>query len=100
MGFAIICDARKGGSLGITTLALVDRSKTKRLWWTTDDSNIILNYRKKSAAEFAVSRLRRNNARIVSFNEAVSIIQDQESTIEYHDIMSGCELGWDAHKEI
>ena len=38
MAYAILCDARKGSSLGVEKIALVDRKKTKSQWWTSDQS--------------------------------------------------------------
>ena len=98
MGFSIICDARCGGKLGITTLALVDRSKSKRSWWTSDRADLVLNYRKESAAKFACGRLIKNNARVVSYSDAIGIIKAQDSEITYHEASRGSEVGWDAHK--
>lgn len=81
MGFAIICDARAGESLGIHTLALVDRSKTRLLWWTSDDWSIAINYRKREAAEFAASRLKKNRACVVPFEQAMRTLQAQAKAI-------------------
>lgn len=81
MSFAIIQDARKGASLGIQFLALVDRAKSRRHWWTSDNANIALCYRKKAAADFAAKRLKRNNARVVSFERAAAILRSQSQSI-------------------
>jgi len=94
--YAIICDARKGKNLGIETLALVDRGKSKKLWWTSDQTDLILGYRKKSAAEFALSRLHLNNPRIVSLDEAERIIQEQRDDILDKECVGSQE--WDDHK--
>jgi len=50
-GFAIICEARKGHRQGIEFLALVDRSKTTKRWWTSDDSSLILQINDVAAAD-------------------------------------------------
>jgi hypothetical protein len=103
--YAIICDARKGRNLGINTLALVDRGKTKKLWWTSDNPDLILGFHKKSAAEFALSRLKMNNPRIASLNEAKTEIASQRKAInEAMDCLEEDtahmenELGWEGHK--
>lgn len=96
--YAIICDARKGGNLGIETLALVDRGKTKKFWWTSDNPGLILGYRKKPAAEFALSRLKKNNPRIIPLEEAKAIISFQKKAIIDNRAHLEDEREWDAHK--
>lgn len=93
MSYAIICDARKGHELGIDTLALVDRAKSKRTWWTSDSSNLIMKFIKKSAAEYSIRKLRRNNARVVSYEYAVKYIDYQESELMYRE--AEAEAGFD-----
>ena len=96
MTYAIICDARKGFSKGIEYLALVDRAKTKSLWRTSDDASIVMQFRKKEAAEFSLKRLKMNNPKVVIYKEAVDIVNQQEEATS--DIECAEELGWDAHK--
>lgn len=98
MSYSIICDARAGESLGISILALVDRRLTKRQWWTSDNSSLILGYEKRGAAEFACRRLRRNHARIVSTADARRMIREQNNEIEHQTAMMDSEQGWDSHK--
>jgi hypothetical protein len=102
---AIICDARKGENLGIDTLALVDRGKTREFWWTSDRPELILGYRKESAAKFALSRLKLNNPRIVPLEEAERIIGGQRRAIHayendrlHNEAAIEMEQGWDGHK--
>lgn len=97
-GYAVICDARMGESLGIETLALVDRTRTKSLWWTSDDWRIAICYRDKRAADFAAKRLRRNRARVIRFCDAAEILAEQSERISNADAMREHEQGWDAHK--
>lgn len=99
MGYAILCDARAGEGLGIHTLALVDRSRSRRLWWTSDDWSIAINYRSRSAAEFAARRLHHNNARVVPFEAAMSMLREQAKEITHIEAMNACEVGWDGHKD-
>lgn len=104
-GFAIICDARAGHKLGIEVLALVDRSKSRRYWWTSDEPGIAIRYRSEHAAGFAAKRLRRNNARVVPFSKAARMLREQSNSIsfheaemDFHEAMSSAESGWDDHK--
>jgi hypothetical protein len=99
MGWAILCTARRGRDIGIDKLALVDRSKSRRWWWTSDDSSLILNYRLKTAADFACRRLTRNATEVVSYVDAVRIIDSQDNDIIMHEANVEAEMGWDAHKE-
>jgi hypothetical protein len=66
----------------VDVLALVDRKITKEYWWTSDSVGHILCYRKKSAADFACKRLKHNNTRVVPFEYAMKVINDQA-----HEIM-------------
>ena len=93
MNYSIICDARKGNNLGINKLALVDRSKTKKIWWTSDSSSLIMKFRLRSAAEYSLKRLFRNNPRIVEHDAAVRIINEQENDIEHNEAEN--EAGFD-----
>lgn len=81
MGYAIICNARKGHNLGVDVLGLVDRSKSKRLWWTSDAPNLLLIYQKRDAADFAAKRLRKNKPRVVPADEARRLLTSQSRNI-------------------
>lgn len=96
--FAIICKARKGQKKGIRYLALVDRRKTKKTWWTSDSEWLIMRFKDIKAAKKARSRLSLNNPEIVSYRFAVSTIQEQENDILHYEALAESELGWDAHK--
>lgn len=61
--YIVIQDSRKGG----TPLMLVDRKKSKNYWWTHDQS-IALKGSKKYMDKI-VSKLKRNNARVVSYGK-------------------------------
>ena len=61
--YIVIQDSRKGG----TPLMLVDRKKSKNYWWTHDQS-IALKGSKKYMDK-VVSKLKRNNARVVSYGK-------------------------------
>lgn len=107
--YGIICNARKGK--GISILALVDRGRSKRLWWTSDNANIAICYESKSAAEFAASRLTKNNVRVEPFVRVQQLLNMQHATrqrleaewerdnMDRYLRAEGEGLGWDAHKE-
>lgn len=99
MSYAIICNARKGYDLGITCLALVDRRKTRSTWWTSDSPGLILEYKKRSAAEYACKRLKKNGPIVVPYSDAVRFVSDQNNEIIHNQAMSDAEMGWDAHKD-
>lgn len=112
--YAIICNARKGHSLGIETLALVDRNKRTDLWWISDDPSCVMDFKKYEIAKSQLKRLKYNNARIVHIEKAKEILEAQQNEIvarqeeaifnddpiEDDDIMDFVEWGWDGHKEI
>lgn len=98
MSWAIVCDARKGRKLGIGVLALVDRRVTKKYWWTSDSPFHIMQFYKKAAAERQCRKLTRNNAEVVSYNDAVRWIREQSREIDHQYAMDDTEQGWDAHK--
>ena len=105
--YGIIQDARKGVGLGVEVLALVDRSRSRRFWWTSDNANIAICYEKKSAADFAAGRLKRNGARVVRFFEVQRLLSEQvnrmnsiEANAAHEAIIAEGEgPGWDAHKD-
>ncbi|MFZ3584428.1 hypothetical protein ACOI1H_20025 [Loktanella sp. DJP18] len=49
--FAIICKARKGAEQGVHKLALVDRTKSRTLWWTDKNPSIIEQFASEAAAQ-------------------------------------------------
>lgn len=99
MTYAIVCRARAGRRLGIEVLMLVDRAKTRRLWWTSDDPTLAIRYRSEAAARFAAHRLRYNDAHVVPFEEAAREVRQQAADIMHHEIMADLEMGWDGYKE-
>ena len=98
--FAIICDARAGQDKGIEVLALVDRKKSKNIWWTSDDASIILGYVKESAAISACNNINFNSPRVVPLKVAVQFIKEQESEIMNNAALDDAEAGWDGHKNV
>lgn len=96
--FAILCDARNKNRGTIDTLALVDRSKDKTLFWTSDDPFIMKVFANREAAKSALSKLRFNSPRVVSLDSALESIQEQQSLIGDDAAYAESECGWDAHK--
>ncbi len=101
--YGIICDARTGK--GVKILALVDRGKSKRLWWTSDDAAIAIRYNDRRAADFACSRLKRNNPRVVAWakvegklNYQAMVRESLEEEWAYEAGSAAMEAGWDGHK--
>lgn len=79
--FSIVCNARKDRQKGIRGLVLVDRSLDRRRWWTHDNAQIIRIYECREAARDMVNQLSRNNARIVTVQEARRLLHDQARKI-------------------
>jgi hypothetical protein len=103
--YAIICDARKGENLGISHLALVDRTKRKDLWWVSDNPSSVMDFKKYDVAKRQLKRLKYNNARIVHVEKAKEILESQSRSISeveeerlMEEAMDSAEMGWDAHK--
>lgn len=108
--YAIICDARSGKNQGVRLLALVDRKKTRRFWWTSDNAKLILEISDRAEAEAKAADLKQNNARVVSYADAkrqiksqkrkiLEIKEDQARNRDHQNCMDAVELGWDAHKD-
>lgn len=102
--FAIICNARKGHSKGVDTLALVDRLRNRSLWWTSNDPSKVRAFSTRDEAEAALSKLSQNMPRIVAYERARNTlsaqmrnIADAEAEPRGIDLADG-DLGWDGHK--
>ena len=92
--FAIICNARDDDGqekYNINYLALVDRRKNKSLFWTSDDSSLIMRFNNKSAAEKVVARLKYNSPKIVSYKQAVGIVNENNYNYEQFRDMEDCD---------
>ena len=95
MGYAIICKARKGRELGIEYLALVDRNKTRHIWWTSDNPELIMKFNKESVARVQASKLARNEPEVIAYTQACRYITEQETELTHHEEP---DQSWDAHK--
>lgn len=97
--YSILCESQQGSELGVSVLGLVDRSKSKRLWWTSDEPALLLRYESREAAEYACKRLKHNSARVVTSRYAEECLSGQRQCIADHEAaMDAVEWGWDGHK--
>ena len=67
--YVVIQDSRKGG----TPIMLVDRKKSNKYWWTKDPSIALMGSKKDMNR--VVSKLKRNNARVISYDKYINNIQ-------------------------
>jgi len=67
----VIATDEKGGD---RTFFLVDRQKTKEFWWSPS-LKLAMKFYKKSAAEYSIKKLRYNNPRIMTVEEAKNSLQ-------------------------
>jgi len=77
-------------------LALVDRSKTTKRWWTSDDSSLILQINDVAAADRIAFSYKYNSPEVVSFEEAERLIDLQADMLAEEEAQA--DLSWDAHK--
>jgi len=81
--YAILQEARKGRRLGIKYLALIDKTKVPGQYWTSDNADLIFRFKSQKAAISRALKLH-NNAKVMTYEEAVEIIKDQKHQIETH----------------
>ena len=78
-GWSIVCNASKGGRLGITHMVMVDKTEYPDSdWWTTDDPGIIMHFRNEGAARRNCSRLAERQPRVVRYDVAFDLIRFQQ----------------------
>lgn len=101
MSWSIICDARKGHSLGISVLAM----STRRNSWTSDSSSSIRPFSTETEAKSVANQLRFNNPRVVTYACACNAINAQgrnvmeaEREADHQYALDASEAGWDGHK--
>lgn len=85
-GWAIICDARQGASYGVSHLVLVDQFLDNSQWWTSDDPTIAMCYRSRRVAEETCVRFKRNNPRVVPYDDALALLAHQNRQIAMHTL--------------
>lgn len=107
--YSIMCESQHGSELGVSVLGLVDRRKTRRLWWTSDEPALLLRYESREAAEYACKRLKHNGPRVVTSRYAEERLSAQRQCIadakeqirdlkDHEAAMDAVEWGWDGHK--
>lgn len=74
MGYYVITESRRNDM----TLFLVDRTLTKRQWWTTEE-HLAMRFNKKSAAEYSAKNLTFNTPEVITAAEAQEIFNRQEA---------------------
>lgn len=101
MGWGILRKARKGQSLGIKVIAMVDRSKCRSQWWTSNEPDLIMDFHYQAAAEKRASGI--PNARVADIDHVRQRIREQAEAIEEaeweredFDLLD--DPSWDAHK--
>lgn len=78
-GWSIICDASKGGRLGITHMAMVDKvAFPDSDWWTTDDPGSVMHFRNEGTAHRTCARLTERSPRVVRYDVAFDLIRFQQ----------------------
>ena len=80
--FVVVQTPRKNTKV-VTTLYLVDRTKTKRYWWS-HASRWAMVFEKKSAAEFQAKKYKYNNAKVKEITSAMCNVEYFEE--EYEDV--------------
>ena len=67
------------------SLFLVDRSKIKNRWWTSDWTEAMQFY-KESAAKIQASKLQKNNPRVITINQAILLTRENERNFDYDSL--------------
>lgn len=101
MSWAIICNARKGGSLGVSVLAM----SVRRNKWTSDSSSMIRPFSTEQEASLVAQQLKFNSPRVVTYANACNLINRQNDSImdaenerDHEYALDSSEDGWDGHK--
>lgn len=84
-GFAIMCarDPNKYPLLpGCAYMAMVDRAKDQRDWWTGTQPTSIMRYRSQGAAVSKMATLKHGEPRVVPYDQAVSMIMSQKQLLD------------------
>lgn len=91
--YVIATDSRRKDE----TLFMVDRNRQRASFWSNrlDDA---MKYGDKSAAQQKAAKLRFNQPRVLTLQDAARIVGKQAREREYEQAMSDDEPGWDGHK--
>ena len=71
--FVIIQNSRRNKNI-MPTMFLVDRHKTKRMWWSPS-SFLAMIFEKESAAKYQAKRYKYNNARVMKITPAMCNVE-------------------------
>jgi len=79
------------------TLFMVDRAKQRASFWSNrlDD---VYAYDDRAAAERKAASLRFNRPRVLSLQDAASIVAALDDERAHQQAMDDSEAGWDGHK--
>ncbi len=91
--YVIACDSQFNAE---QTVFLVDRNKSKRKWWVTGGSSIMI-FRNLDAAKLTKNKYKMNNPRIMTLEKANEAIRRNNELVEDR-ILDG-DQSWDAHKD-
>jgi len=91
--YVIATDSRRKDEV----LFMVDRNRQRASFWSNrlDDA---MKYGYRAAAVQKAGKLRFNNARVLTLQDAARIAGDQAREREHERAMNDCEAGWDGHK--
>ena len=91
--YVIASDSRKRDEV----LFMVDRNRQRASFWSTrlDDA---MKYGYRGAAQQKAAKLRFNNARVMTLQDAARIAGKQAREREHAQAMADDEAGWDGHK--
>ena len=76
--YAIICDIPAPTVAGVTIQVLVNRAITDKYWWTKTDHSEAFQIMNWSLAAETVRRFKHNHPRIISWADAVMIMNQQK----------------------
>lgn len=74
--YCIMTDSRENER---QCVGLVDRTKTKRKWWTATEVKLLIVFRDKAAADRHCRKYKHNNPRVVSYQEAFDTLRYQDT---------------------
>ena len=77
MTYVVMTHGRKG-----MFLFLVDRTKTKKQWWSYE-WNDAMQFHKESAAQIQASKLRYKEPTVITINEAIRLSKENDKNYDY-----------------
>ena len=77
MTYVVMTHGRKG-----MFLFLVDRTKTKKAWWSYDWTDAI-QFQKQTAAQIQANKLRFKEPTVITVNEAMRLSKENDRNFDY-----------------